>query len=135
MPSHRTSRLSEDIMRELCAIIRRLKDPRISPMLSVVKVEVTNDLSYATCYVSCIEGMEKTKESVKGLRSAAGYIRRELGHALPLRATPEVRFVADDSIEQSARISKLINEVMKDAPSHDDGAPDTPDDGGDDTDE
>ena len=131
MAGYRASRLNEDIMRELCAIIRRLKDPRISPLLSVVKVEVTNDLSYATCYVSCIEGMEKTKESVKGLKSAAGFIRRELGHALPLRSTPEIRFVADDSIEHSARINQLINEVMKEAKPEDgepDGAPE--EDGG-----
>ena len=114
MASHRMSRLSEDIMRELCAIIRRLKDPRIDPLLSVVKVEVTNDLSYATCYVSCVGGMEKTRESVKGLRSAAGFIRRELAHSLRLRSTPEIRFVADDSIEHSAKISRLISEVMKD---------------------
>lgn len=113
MAGHRTDRISEDIMRELCAIIRTLKDPRIDPMISVVRVDVTNDLSYATCYVSCIGGMEKTKESVKGLKSAAGYIRRELGRALPLRSTPEIRFVADDSIEHSARINKLLNDVMK----------------------
>lgn len=113
MAGHRTDRINEDIMRELCAIIRTLKDPRIDPMLSVVRVEVTNDLSYATCYVSCIGGMEKTKESVKGLKSAAGYIRRELGHALPLRNTPEIRFIADDSIEHSARINQILHEVIK----------------------
>jgi len=108
MASHRSDRLNEDIMREMCAIIRTLKDPRISPLLSVVRVEVTNDLSYATCYVSCIEGFEKAKESVKGLRSAAGYIRRELGNALKLRKVPEPRFVADDSIERSAHINKIL---------------------------
>jgi len=111
MASHRSDRLNEDIMRELCAIIRTLKDPRISPLLSVVRVEVTNDLSYATCYVSCIEGFDKTKESVKGLHSAAGYIRRELGSALKLRKVPEPRFIADDSIERSAHINKMLIDV------------------------
>lgn len=108
MASHRADRLNEDIMRELCAIIRTLKDPRISPLISVVRVEVTNDLSFATCYVSCIEGFDKTLESVKGLKSASGYIRRELGKALELRHVPEPRFVADNSIERSAKINKLL---------------------------
>jgi len=111
MASHRSDRLNEDIMREMCAIIRTLKDPRISPLLSVVRVEVTNDLSYVTCFVSCIEGLEKAEESVKGLRSAAGYIRRELGHALKLRKVPEPRFVADNSIERSAHINKILIDV------------------------
>ena len=111
MASHRSDRLNEDIMREMCAIIRTLKDPRISPLLSVVRVEVTNDLSYATCYVSCTEGFDKAKESVKGLQSAAGYIRRELGSALKLRKVPEPRFVADDSIERSAHINKILIDV------------------------
>lgn len=112
MSSHRTDRLNEDIMRELCAIIRTLKDPRISGMLSVVHVEVTNDLSYATCRVSALEGREATAQSVKGLRSAAGYVRRELGRALELRHVPEIRFVADDSIEHSAHINQMLHDVM-----------------------
>jgi len=99
-------------MRELCAIIRTLKDPRISPMLTVVRVEVTNDLSYATCRVSTIDGREATAQSVKGLRSAAGYVRRELGRALQLRHVPEIRFEADDSIEHSAHISKMLHDVL-----------------------
>ncbi|MBE6753429.1 MAG: 30S ribosome-binding factor RbfA [Ruminococcaceae bacterium] len=111
MANHRTSRLNEDIMRELCAILRTLKDPRISSMLSVVKVDVTNDLSYATCYVSALEGREATAQSVKGLRSAAGYVRRELGRSLELRHVPEVRFVADDSIEHSAHINQLLRDI------------------------
>ncbi|MBQ9993144.1 MAG: 30S ribosome-binding factor RbfA [Clostridia bacterium] len=111
MASHRTDRISEDIMRELCAIARTLKDPRISKLISFVRVEVTNDLSYATCYVSAMEGYEKSVESVKGLKSAAGYMRRELGHALNLRHVPELRFVADDSIEHSAKINKILWDV------------------------
>lgn len=111
MASHRASRMNEDIMRELCAIIRTVKDPRVSSLISVVRVEVTNDLSYATCYISAFEGHEKTVESIKGLKSAAGYMRRELGHALDLRHVPELRFVADDSIEHSAHINRLLIDV------------------------
>ena len=103
--------MNEDIMRELCAIIRTVKDPRVSDLISIVRVEVTNDLSYATCYVSAFEGHEKSVESVKGLKSAAGYMRRELGKALDLRHVPELRFVADDSIEHSAHINRLLIDV------------------------
>ena len=109
MPGHKIDRINEDVHRELCAILRTIKDPRVSQLLSVVRVEVTRDLSYATVYVSAMEGMEKTKESVKGLKSAAGYIRRELGRSLSMRSVPELRFVADNSIEHSAQINKILN--------------------------
>lgn len=111
MPSHRIDRINEDIMREMCSIIRELKDPRISRLLSVVRVEVTRDLSYCTVRVSAMEGMEESKRSVQGLRSAQGYIRRELGSRLRLRIVPELRFIADDSIAHSAQISRVLNAI------------------------
>lgn len=107
-------------MRELCAIIRTVKDPRVSSLISVVKVDVTNDLSYATCYVSAFEGADKTAESVKGLKSAAGYIRRELGRCLKLRHVPELIFKADSSIEHSAHINKMLNDVRPEGGYSDD---------------
>ena len=77
MPSYKLGRTTEDIRREVSAILRELKDPRVSNcMLSVVRVEVTNDLSYCTVYVSAMEGMEAAENAVKGLKSAAGYVRR-----------------------------------------------------------
>ena len=109
MPSFKNGRITSDIQRELSSLIRELKDPRISQLLSVVKVDVSGDLSYAKVYVSAIEGAEKTAESVIGLRSAAGYLRRELGSRLTIRNTPELRFVEDDSIMQSAKISKILD--------------------------
>ena len=108
MSGHRIDRVNEDIKRELSAIFRNLKDPRISSMITVLRVEVTNDLSYATIHVSTVEGEDKTAESVKGLKSAKGYIRRELGSALKLRHVPELRFVADNSIAYSAEINKIL---------------------------
>lgn len=112
MPSYRASRTGEDIMRELTAILRRVKDPRVSgTMLSIVRADVTNDMSYATVYVSSVDGMEATREAVRGLKSAAGFMRRELGMALSLRHTPELRFVADDSIEYSSRITAKLNSL------------------------
>lgn len=114
MAGHRINRVSEDIKRELSAIFRKLKDPRISGMITVLRVEVTSDLSYATVHVSTIEGEEKTKESIKGLKSAQGYIRHELGTALRLRHVPELRFVADNSIAYSAEINKILRDLHVD---------------------
>ena len=112
MASHKIERATEDIKRELTAIFRELKDPRVNRVfLSIVRVEVTNDLSYCTVYVSAIEGIDRAKEAVKGLRSASGYIRRELGHRLKLRHVPELIFNATDSIEYSANISRILNSL------------------------
>lgn len=114
MPSYRSNRTSEDIMRELTAILRTVKDPRVSQyMLSIVRVDVTRDMSYATVFVSAMEGMDAAREAVKGLSSAAGYMRRELGNALSLRYTPELRFIADDSIAYSANIAATLNRIQK----------------------
>lgn len=112
MPSYKLGRTTEDIRREVSAILRELKDPRVSGcMLSVVRVEVTNDLSYCTVYVSAMEGMETEENAVKGLKSAAGYVRRELGNRLKLRHVPEMIFKATDSIEYSANISRILHDL------------------------
>ena len=112
MASHKIERTTEDIRRELTAIFRELKDPRVTgAFLSIVRVEVTNDLSYCTVHVSAIEGLDRAKEAVKGLRSAGGYIRRELGHRLRLRHVRELIFTATDSIEYSAHISRVLNSL------------------------
>ena len=108
MPSFKIGRAAADIQRELADHFREMKDPRVSKLLSIVKVDISGDLSYATVYVSAIEGYEKTVESVKGLKNAAGFLRRELGARLKLRKTPELRFIADNSIEHSAHIAKII---------------------------
>lgn len=110
MAGHRIERITEDIKRELTAIFRELKDPRVAEaFVSIIRVEVTNDLSYCTVYISAIEGMERAKEAVKGLKSASGFIRRELGARLKIRHTPELIFNATDSIEYSANISRILN--------------------------
>ena len=119
MAGYRVDRTSEDIMREITAILRTVKDPRVTAgMLSVVRVEVTNDMSYATVYVSAIEGFEVTKNAVKGLISGQGYIRSELGRALHLRHVPELRFVADNSMEYSEMINKKLSEIERGSKSH-----------------
>lgn len=113
MASIKIGRITEDIKKELSEILRELKDPRISKMLSIVKINVSNDLSHCKVYVSAIEGGEKTIESVKGLKSASGFVRREVASRLHLRKTPEFHFIADDSIEYSANINKLLIEEAK----------------------
>ena len=111
MAGFRINRVSEDIKREIVAIIRELKDPRVmGKLLTVVRVEVSSDASYAKVYVSDIKGIESAKEAVKGLTAATGYIRREVGSALHLRKTPELKFVADDSIEQGFSMFKKLEE-------------------------
>lgn len=120
MSSHRIDRVSEDMKRSLSSIIRELKDPRISTMLSVVRVEVSGDMSYAKVYVSALEGLEKTQESVKGLKSAAGYIKRELSHAVKMRKMPDLTFIADNSIAHGSEIARIIGDFTYTASENED---------------
>jgi ribosome-binding factor A len=110
MASYRLGRINDDIMRELSALIRNLKDPRVKGMISITRTETTADLRYCTVYVSPLDKSD-VKEVVRGLKSAAGFLRRELGRNVNLRYTPELIFVADDSIERGTRIIQKINEV------------------------
>ena len=114
MAGYKINRITSDIKLALSELLREVKDPRVSKLLSIVKLDVSGDLSYATVYVSAIEGHEKTAESVKALKGAAGYLRRELGARLSLRKVPQLRFVADDSIEISANISRIVNSFNSD---------------------
>ncbi len=111
MAGFHIDRITEDIKREIISIIRELKDPRINPMLTVVKVDVSGDLSYAKVYISAIEGIDAAKESVKGLTSAQGYIRKQLGSRLHLRKSPELKFIADDSIVKGMDLFDKIKEL------------------------
>ena len=112
MAGFKLGRTSEDIRRELMDILRNMKDPRISGgMISIVRVEVTNDLSHCKVYISALEGMEKAKEAVKVLTKAAGFVRHELTNRLELRKVPELHFIADDSIEHSADIQRILREI------------------------
>lgn len=116
MPSIKINRISEQIKEELPLIFRTVKDPRVSKMISVIRTEVTSDLSFCKVYISAIEGSEKTKETVEGLKSASGYIRREISKRLKLRKAPEMHFIADDSIEYSANINKMLIDEFKKHP-------------------
>lgn len=122
MASYKIGRVAGDMQRNLAEIFRELKDPRISQLLSVVKVDVSGDLSYAKIYVSAIEGETETAESVKGLKSAAGFIKRELSAKMKLRKMPELTFIADNSIAHGAEIARIIEDFAADGNGKDDGA-------------
>ena len=110
MASNRIERINEEIQRELSALLRTLKDPRLqSGLLTVTHVDTTSDLRYSRIFVSALDKSQE-KDMMKGLKSAAGYLRRELGAALRLRYTPELQFVADDSIEQGAHILEMLRD-------------------------
>ena len=117
MASNRIGRINEEIQRELASLIRNVKDPRVSGrMISITAVETTPDLRYAKVYVSMMDKSD-TKEVIKGLKSASGYLRRELGRALSLRYTPELQFEQDDSIVKGTHILEMLRnpEVVKPA--------------------
>ena len=114
MPGYKINRVTSDIKICLSELLREVKDPRVSKLLSIVKLDVSGDMSYATVYVSAIEGSTKTQESVKALnKNAVGFLRRELGSIMKLRKVPELRFIADDSIEKSSEILGIINSFGK----------------------
>lgn len=110
MAGFRINRTGEDVKRELIDIIRYLKDPRVnSSILTIIKTELSNDMSHCKVYVSSYEGMEKAKEACKGLNNAAGFIRREINSRLKMRRTPEFHFIPDNSTEYSADIARILN--------------------------
>jgi ribosome-binding factor A len=116
MASNRINRINEEIQKELADLLRNVKDPRVSgTMISITRVETTPDLRYTKVYVSFLEE-NKAADALKGLKSAGGYLRRELGRALQLRYTPEIVWALDDSITYGAKLLALINslEVKKD---------------------
>lgn len=109
MASNRIGRVNEEIQRELSTLIRSVKDPRVTGMISITAVDTTPDLKYAKIYISVLDKSDCT-QVLKGLKSASGFLRRELGRALQLRATPELTFVRDDSIDQGAHILDLLRD-------------------------
>lgn len=115
MASHKAGRMSEDIKRIISGKIRDLKDPRISKngMLTVVRCDVAGDGSYCKVYISSFEGYDKAREAVKGFESASGFLKREISNVLGLRKCPELKFIADDSIEHSAQISEKLKSIAE----------------------
>lgn len=113
MAKERINKINEEVMRELSQIIRELKDARIPMITSVVAVDVTNDLSYARAYISVFGDEQTQKKAIEGLKSASGFVRREIGRRLQLRHTPEFIFELDKSIEYGSKINQMINDINK----------------------
>ena len=110
--SIKNTRINGEVQRELSNIIHNeIKDPRIHPMTSVVTVEVAPDLKTCKAYISVLGDEKAQQDTIAGLKSAEGYIRRELAHTVNLRNTPEIRFILDQSIEYGVRMSRLIDEI------------------------
>lgn len=111
MASNKLSRINDDIQFALSKYIKEVKDPRVQQgLISITRVETTGDLRYCKVWISVL-GMTNEKEMYKGLKSASGWLRKELGHALNLRYTPELVFEVDHSIEYGAHINELINSI------------------------
>ena len=110
MASNRLERIKEEVKRELSGIIRRLKDPRIADVVSVVAVDITN-LKYAKAHISVMGTDEQKKNTITALNSAAGFIRHEISSGLDLRITPEFKFVQDNSVEYGIHIDELIHKI------------------------
>lgn len=110
----KNTRINTEVQRELSNIIRNLKDPRVAPWTSVVAAEVAPDLKTCKAYISVLGDEKAQSDTIEGLRSAVGYIRRELAGSLNMRNTPEIRFILDQSIEYGVNMSRKIDEVTKD---------------------
>ena len=112
--SMKNTRINGEVQKELAEIIRgEIKDPRISPLTSVISVEVAPDLKTCKAWISVYGDDHVAEDTLAGLRSAEGYIRSELARRINLRNTPEIRFIVDQSIAYGVKMSKLIDEVAK----------------------
>ena len=118
MASFRIDRINEEVMREMAEIIRELKDPRIPAMTSIIKVDITRDLKYGKIYLSVMGDEKQQKDALAAFKSAAGFIRREIGNRVNLRNTPEFAFVLDNSIEYGTHISELLKNIETDGEAH-----------------
>ena len=116
MASNRIGRINEEIQREMSSLIRTVKDPRVTGLISVTAVDTTPDLKFCKLYISVLDKSD-VNQVLKGLKSASGYLRRELGRTLNLRNTPELTFVRDDSIDHGAHILDMLRnpEIVKPA--------------------
>ena len=121
MSMYKNDRTAEDIRREITAVIRELKDPRVQgKLLTVVRIELANDLSFGKVYISALEGYETAVDAVKGLQHAQGLIRREVANRLRLRKSPELKFIADDSVRKGIELwQEFESKTRKDKDNED----------------
>ena len=118
MASNRIGRINDEIRRELSDILRSVKDPRVAQaMLTITHVDTTSDLRYARIYITALDRTGE-KDLMRGLKSASGFLRRELGSRLNLRYTPELQFFSDESIAHGAHILDMLNHVKPANPAN-----------------
>ena len=120
MASNRIGRINEEIQRELAELIRNLKDPRVQTMISITRVDTTPDLRYSKIYVSVLQ-KDRSRDVLKGLKSAGGFLRREIGRTLQLRYTPELVFELDDSLKYGAHMFDLLTKLQEQEQRTEDG--------------
>ena len=131
MAKYRRGRINDEMCKELASAIRLVKDPRVADaFVSITGAEVTPDLKYAKIFFSVLNG--DPKEIAKGLRSSAGFLRREIAQRMNLRITPELSFVYDESITYGAHISKLLSQAMPETPAEDEETADGDEENGED---
>jgi len=112
MSVNRLNRINEEARKELSSIIRELKDPRVNTLCSVVAVDITKDLRWCKVFISVLGDEKQQNDTIEGLKSAAGFVRRELSHRLVLRYTPEMVFELDHSIEHGAHINQILHDII-----------------------
>ena len=118
--SIKNTQINEEVLRVLAEIIRGdIKDPRVKPMTSVIAVEVAPDLKTCKAWISVLGDEEAIRETLEGLNSAEGFIRKELARRINLRNTPQIRFIVDESIAYGVRMSKMIDDVVATIPERD----------------
>ena len=114
MGNFKTVRMAEDIKREISGLLREIKDPRVADQLvTIIRCDVSSDLSYCKVYVSSLNGIDATKQAVKGFESASGFLKRHISNALHLKRCPELKFIADTSGEHSAQINRILKEIKE----------------------
>jgi ribosome-binding factor A len=111
MPNFKQNRLEQDIKSEISIAMRQLKDPRVQSVISIVKIQLSPDLSWCKVYISSTDGELATKQAVEGLKSASGYIKKHISERLKMRRCPNLDFIEDSSIEYSAKINKLLKDM------------------------
>lgn len=122
MKQVRVSQIGEEIKRVISQLLRtKIKDPRISDMVSITEVRVTNDLSFAKVFVSVFGTEDEKNDTLEGLRNAEGFIKKEIGRNVKMRIMPKLIFELDDSVEESLRLEKILEEIKtKEEPVEDD---------------
>ena len=113
MPKNRQGRINDEVREALSDALRSIKDPRVSGIVSIIRCEVTGDMRYCKTYISVMGTEEQKKSAMAGLKSASGWLRRELSQRIDLRYTPEVILVADNSIARGAQISEILNQIHR----------------------